>query len=128
MIDWNRVRDLRDEMGEEDFPEVVKLFLEEAEEVVERLSDTPEETGKLEQDLHFLKGSAMSFGFIDLSGLCQDGEHKSSTGQAETVDIWEVVKVYYETKTRFLQELSAHLTTSHSPGQLVLLAQPAKTR
>lgn len=128
MIDWNRVRDLRDEMGEEDFPKVVKLFLEEAEEVIERLSDTRGETGKLEQDLHFLNGSAMSFGFIDLSDLCQDGEHKSSIGQAETVDIGEVVKVYYETKTRFLQELSAHLTTSRNPGQLVLLAQPAKTR
>lgn len=111
MIDWKRVRDLRDEIGDEDFPEVVELFLEEAEEVVERLNDAPGQTENLEQDLHFLKGSAMSFGFVDLSGLCQDGERKSATGQADAVNVGEVVKVYYEAKTRFLQELPAHLAT-----------------
>ena len=35
MIDWKRVRELRDEIGEEDFSEVVDLFLEEVEEVGE---------------------------------------------------------------------------------------------
>ena len=29
MIDWTRIKQLRDEIGEEDFPEVVEIFIEE---------------------------------------------------------------------------------------------------
>ena len=109
MIDWKRVRELRDEIGEEDFSEVVDLFLEEVEEVVERLDGTTPDLGGLEQDLHFLKGSAMSFGFVDFSGLCQDGERKSAAGQAADVDIKQVVSGYYQAKDRFLAEMPTNL-------------------
>ena len=34
MIDWNRISTLRDEVGAEDFDEVVELFLDEVEEVI----------------------------------------------------------------------------------------------
>ena len=34
MIDWARVSELRDEVGPEDFEEVLHLFLEEVEDVV----------------------------------------------------------------------------------------------
>ena len=37
MIDWTRVQQLKDEIGASDFEEIVVLFLEEVEEVVERL-------------------------------------------------------------------------------------------
>ena len=40
MIDWSRVNELRDEVGAEDFEEVVELFLEEVEEVIE---ETPKD-------------------------------------------------------------------------------------
>ena len=34
MIDWARVSELRDEVGEGDFDEVVELFLEEVDEAI----------------------------------------------------------------------------------------------
>ena len=37
MIDWARVRELKDEVGADAFDEVVELFLEEVEEVIVRL-------------------------------------------------------------------------------------------
>ena len=55
MISWERVNELRNEIGAEDFQEVVELFLEEVEEVIERLRQTPDPTS-YEADLHFLKG------------------------------------------------------------------------
>ena len=39
MIDWARVSELRDEVGAEDFDEVVELFLEEVEEAIAALRD-----------------------------------------------------------------------------------------
>lgn len=39
MIDWARVSERRDEVGEEDFDEVVELFLEEVDEAIAALCD-----------------------------------------------------------------------------------------
>ena len=63
----------------------------------------------MQTDLHFLKGSAMSFGFMDFSDLCQDGERKSAAGQAGAVDVEQVVSTYYQARDRFLTEMPSHL-------------------
>ena len=43
MIDWTRVDELRNEVGNDDFLEVAELFLEEVDEVISRLTDAPAE-------------------------------------------------------------------------------------
>jgi len=62
MIDWNRVDELRTEVGPEDFIEVVDLFLEEVDEIIDRFRNGAQEEN-LEETLHFLKGSALNIGF-----------------------------------------------------------------
>lgn len=108
MIDWGQVKSLRDEVGPEDFEEVVELFLEEVEEVVERLKST-DDTSTLEDDMHFLKGSAMNLGFKSFSKLCQDGENLSAKGQAKDLDVGSVLACYASSKTAFLNELPTAL-------------------
>lgn len=103
MIDWPRVKELRDEVGAEDFDEVVEIFLEEVEGVIEKLRGG--DRSKLEQDLHFLKGSAMNLGFDDFSSLCQVGERESALGNATTVDLDEIIGKYEVSKTTFLAEM-----------------------
>jgi HPt (histidine-containing phosphotransfer) domain-containing protein len=77
MIDWDRAQSLRDEVGAEDFAEVVDLFLQEVEETLARL--TPEQgPDALSADLHFLKGSALNLGFAEFAQLCQVGEKTPS--------------------------------------------------
>ena len=39
MISWERVNELRDEVGQEDFLEVVEIFLEEVDEVEDAPDD-----------------------------------------------------------------------------------------
>jgi HPt (histidine-containing phosphotransfer) domain-containing protein len=73
MINWERVNELRDEVGQEDFLEVVEIFLEEVDEVVARLRTSPDPT-TYEDDLHFLRGSAMNLEFAALSRTCHSGE------------------------------------------------------
>ncbi len=104
MIHWARVNELRDEVGAEDFDEVVELFLEEVEEVIERLRQNAD-LAQLEQDLHFLKGSALSLGFAAFSDLCQDGERKSANGQASSVDLVAIVSGFSRSKDVFIAQL-----------------------
>ena len=106
MIDWPRVRELKEEVGEDGFEEVIELFLEEVEEVISKL-----ETGdrsQLEQDLHFLKGSALNLGFQNFSNLCLDGERMSANGQASDVDVALIIDSYHKSKATFLADVGSH--------------------
>ena len=100
MIDWNRVGELKEEIGEEDFSEVVELFMSEVEEVIDRLRSRPDPES-YEADLHFLKSSALNLGFADLASLCQDGERRSAAGGAEGVALSPIFECYAASKRAF---------------------------
>ena len=104
MIHWSRVNELREEVGAEDFDEVVDLFLEEVEEVISRLRQSPDR-GHLEQDLHFLKGSALSLGFQGFSALCEVGERESAQGRADDVDVSAILDGFDQSKAEFITQL-----------------------
>lgn len=99
MIDWDRVEELRSEIGADDFDEVVALFLEEADEVVARLAGSAG-SGALEADLHFLKGAALNLGFHTLAELCQDGERMAAEGRND-VDVEQVRQAYHSSRAQF---------------------------
>ncbi|MEP5088499.1 MAG: Hpt domain-containing protein, partial [Paracoccaceae bacterium] len=97
-----------EDVGAEDFDEVVDLFLDEVEGVMDRLRDSPE-VKTLEEDLHFLKGSALSLGFKDFSALCQTGETNAAQGNADQIDLPEILACYDASKTIFMTDLPAQL-------------------
>ncbi len=109
MINWNRVTELRDEIGAEDFAEITDLFLAEVEEVIEKLRTTPD-LGSLGEDLHFLKGCALNLGFQSFSEHCQTGETLSGEGLAATVEIPIIITCYDESKANFLASLETQLS------------------
>ena len=109
MIEWSRVNELRKEVGAEDFDEVVDLFLEEVEEVIERLR-AASDPASLEGELHFLKGSALNLGFRYFSELCQIGETRSARGEASHVDVGEIIASYETSKSVFQAEAATQLT------------------
>lgn len=108
MIDWYKVNDLYDEIGAEDFAEVVELFLEEVDDTIQQLRDGVGEA-EVEACLHFLKGSALNLGFREFSTLCAMGESKAAAGEPGAVNLDEVVASYDRSKERFLAELKARL-------------------
>ena len=99
MINWAKVLELRDEVGVEDFDEVVDLFLDEVEDTIMHLG-TP--CRSLEHDLHFLKGSALNLGFTEFSELCRSGESDAARGLGEDVDTGRIIACYHTSKTAFL--------------------------
>jgi HPt (histidine-containing phosphotransfer) domain-containing protein len=101
MIDWARVQELRDEIGEEDFGEIAEMFMAEVEEVIARLKLAPD-PATYEEDLHFLKSSALNLGFAQLSALCQNGEQRAAAGEAHAVDLAPVFSSYHASKAAFL--------------------------
>lgn len=106
MIDWHRVDELRNEIGAEDFAEVVELFLEEVDEIVERLATAPDPV-RFEEDLHFLKGSALNLGFRAFAALCADGETKAASGIQGAVDLACVLDSYHDSRAQFIAQLVA---------------------
>lgn len=108
MIDWKRVTELRDEVGEDDFNEIIDLFLEEVDEVIELLRGG-DGLDELEEHMHFLKGSALNIGFSDFAKLCQIGETLSAEGKIEDVDVDGVLTVYDASRSHFLAEAEQRL-------------------
>ena len=104
MIDWSRVEELRDEIGAEDFDEVDELFLSEVEDRID-LALTKAESESFEEDLHFLKGSALNLGFDQFAQLCGTVEQQAANGLLfERMD--EIFSAYKNSKKMFLEHLS----------------------
>ena len=110
MIDWQRVQTLRDEIGAEDFEEVVPLFIDEVSTVTEKLRTEPD-TAELANDLHFLKGSALNLGFDAFSKLCHAGEMRATNGDAALVDVGEILDCFDQSKLAFDAGLDQNIRT-----------------
>lgn len=104
MIDWIRVNELRSEVGVEDFNEVVLLFLEEVDEVIEQLKSAPN-PDQYEEQLHFLKGSALNLGFSHFSSLCQIGETQAAQGQQSAIQLPEILAAFDLSRQQFVEKV-----------------------
>ncbi|QIE46136.1 Hpt domain-containing protein [Pseudohalocynthiibacter aestuariivivens] len=104
MIDWSRVAELHDEIGAEDFGDVVELFLEEVQEEIGKLraGEPPKEW---EAMLHFLKGSALNLGFLHFSDLCQTGETAAAHAEFEQINIVNILESFDASCVEFLAGL-----------------------
>jgi HPt (histidine-containing phosphotransfer) domain-containing protein len=105
VIAWDRVDELREEVGEEAFSEVVEMFLDEVEGVLTRLRGGPR-AESLEGDLHFIKSSALTLGFARLSEICQAGERCARAAEWDKVDLGAVLAAYEASKAEFMGGLA----------------------
>lgn len=80
-MDWTRINELKDEIGEEDLADILAIFLEE---VSERLSQMRVGDAKaLADDLHFVKSSALNIGFASLANASAEMETNARDGAVE---------------------------------------------
>ena len=100
MIDWTRVTALREEVGDEDFAMIVDIFRDEVDEVIARLRAAPD-AGRIEEDLYFLKGSALNLGFAALGNLCHEGEALAGGGRLDAFDLGRLFTVYEQSWADF---------------------------
>jgi HPt (histidine-containing phosphotransfer) domain-containing protein len=100
MLNWQRVQDLKDDLGQEDFDEIVDLFLEEVEEKLEVLQNG--RTDGVSAELHFLKGSAANLGFESFRVSCEQMERAP-----EQFEVDELLSVYKSSKAAFMEGTKA---------------------
>ena len=96
MIDWNRVNELRTEVGEEDFAEVLDMFFDEVAEVLGGLGKGGSEATK--HDLHFLKGSALNIGLAELNALCLSSESALFANPDVVIDFDAIRRTFLASK------------------------------
>lgn len=108
MIDWIRVRELQEEIGADDFGEIVEVFMEEVETAIESLPGADKGT-ELEELMHLIKGCAWNLGFRELGKLCAEGEAAAAAGNGASVDIAGVLSSFAAAKDVFNEGLAQQL-------------------
>lgn len=103
MIHWDRVNELRAEVGDEDFEKVVEIFLEEVEEVVDRFRK--QDQSGLAADLHFLRGCAINIGFDQFSRTCEESERAAGAGPISETELRAIVDSYDRSRAEFMERL-----------------------
>ena len=103
VIDWDRIEVLQQEVGADAFDEIVIVFLDEVDTVIDRLAATPD-PGNLHADLHFLKGSGLNLGFAEFAELCRQGEDRAAAGGA--VDVAAIVASYRASRAALLAHIA----------------------
>ncbi|RDW14365.1 Hpt domain-containing protein [Paracoccus thiocyanatus] len=116
MLDWDRIDELRGEVGDDEFQLILELFLDEVEGVLMRLS--PGDPLRLETDLHFLKGCAWNLGFADFGRRCDQGERMAAQGRAPMVDLDALLASYSASKRALMRQLGS----ASRPGRQAHLA------
>ncbi|PRX37188.1 HPt (histidine-containing phosphotransfer) domain-containing protein [Meinhardsimonia xiamenensis] len=104
VIDWKRVEELKDEVGPEDFGDVLEVFLAEMDEMMNRFARAPQ-TPVTAEELHFLKGSALNLGFAALGALCTELEPACRSG--EPVSTARLTTCYQRSRACFLANLDS---------------------
>lgn len=102
MIDWDRVHDIRAEVGAEEFGPLAEQFLAEIEGRLMRLGRSP---AQLFLDLHFLHGSALNMGFRELAALCLAGEGYLRDGRYDLVSPGELLACFIATRQAYRRHL-----------------------
>jgi HPt (histidine-containing phosphotransfer) domain-containing protein len=99
VISTERLDELRSEVGDDDFGEIVSLFIAESDAIVSRLADVPN-PAEAEELLHALKGSALNLGFDHLAALCNEGEGRWAGTDAWGMKVDRIAEVYEQSKAR----------------------------
>ena len=86
MEDWAELEALKDALGASDCLELVDMFTEETQPVLDSLAKGAPLNG-MEEDLHFLKGCALNLGLRALGDHCASLESRSMTGGVTPEDL-----------------------------------------
>lgn len=106
MIDWDRVQELRNDFGDEDFIEIVTMFLGEVELKIDEMREGMTDT-ELSEAFHFVKGSAANLGFKALQEFAAKGEASPEQGRlADLSELFASSRTSFETRL----DTSAHIS------------------
>jgi HPt (histidine-containing phosphotransfer) domain-containing protein len=101
VIDWEQVATLQTAVGRDDFSTIMRVFFKEVEEANAQLT-MGVTTDQFRDILHFVKGSALSVGFVELSEQCAQAERNFAGSHQITSIGKEIITSYEKSKEHFL--------------------------
>ena len=104
MINWTHLSELRTDLGDETFSEVIALFLQEVQTGIDGL-DTQRSAPELMAEFHMLKGSALSLGLTDLAQICANAESLASQGRTNVFRKDELSNVFHTSRSELLAQM-----------------------
>lgn len=102
MISWDRIEELQDDIGAEDFGEVAEIFLDELETTIAQMVADPS-AGDIAERLHFVRGCALNLGFQGVATHASAGERAIAEGQA--LDLAGLRSCFAASRTAFQDRL-----------------------
>jgi HPt (histidine-containing phosphotransfer) domain-containing protein len=99
VISIERIDELKTEVGEDDFEEIVALFMSESRTIIGRLQAATD-PAEAEDLLHALKGSALNLGFDMLASLCAEGQGAEVGSAVWNARLERLLDVFDESKAR----------------------------
>lgn len=88
MIDWDRVTELKSEVGEDGFAEIGQIFIAEIEAKLAEIAGGDPEAS----DFHFLRGSAANLGLSEFAASCSTAEAQAKAG--DPVDLADLAEIF----------------------------------
>ncbi|MEM0978049.1 MAG: Hpt domain-containing protein [Pseudomonadota bacterium] len=79
MIDWNRIAELKSDLGDDGLADLLPIFLDEIDDALTKLA-TQTEASEGAAICHFIKGSAANLGFASLAEASHAGEQAGKAG------------------------------------------------
>ncbi len=110
MIDWVRVRELHDDVGNDEFHAVVELFLDEIESIMMDLG--PAEGARQACGFHFMTGCARYLGFVAFGLLCESCEAEARAQSLGRAALDRVLAVYASSKRQLFSDLEYRLAVA----------------
>lgn len=110
MIDPDRIHELIEELGSEDFGEIVEVFLEELDDAIagfDGMAAEPDEA--ISRAAHFITGSAANLGLSSVAALCSALEGDIRAGQSVdgAARLSAIKDQYFEDRAAFLEFANA---------------------
>lgn len=96
MIDWQRISELERDVGADELPELIAVFLSEVGGAISALGQPTEE------EMHFLRGSAATLGFAELATLAGQGEDALKRDRSAAVNCAMIKSAYTSEKSELL--------------------------
>lgn len=104
MIDQNRLSELRNDIGDDSIAEIIQLFCDEIEQAFAQLDSTDRNTAA--EALHFIKGSALNIGLVQVGQLCERAEAQLLNESHFNVSATDIKRAYSAARKFLMDSLT----------------------
>jgi HPt (histidine-containing phosphotransfer) domain-containing protein len=104
MLNLKQLKDLKSDVGDEGFADLIKLFIEETDDAILRMTNGGPSKDPA-ADFHFLKGAARNLGLDAFSAICHQAEMSAAQGLPLAISPEGLDAAWQDSRARLLHYL-----------------------